>query len=147
MTRMRGRGVTMNVGQGVKTIGGEINRRTGSSNSIMTIGNNTKTIGDGFKTIQGCTRTRGGGIARSVSQQRWYSGGAHTHGGPKAEGEGERESVLQTLLRWLAHLDPRTKKELRFDNFPKQPGHQLTLGTILAINVAVWVGWQVPGTL
>ena len=54
-------------------------------------------------------------------------------------------SGFQRIRRFLSNFSPRTKPQLRFDNFPRHKGHTLTLGTILGINVGVFIGWQVPG--
>jgi membrane associated rhomboid family serine protease len=50
----------------------------------------------------------------------------------------------EELKEFASHFSPRTKPELRFDNFPRQPGHEVTLGVIFGINVAVFAGWHVP---
>lgn len=50
----------------------------------------------------------------------------------------------EEFKEFASHFSPRTKPELRFDNFPRQTGHEITLGTIFGINVLVFAGWQVP---
>jgi membrane associated rhomboid family serine protease len=45
-------------------------------------------------------------------------------------------------IRSVKDLGLWAQPELRFTQFPQQPGHRVTLGGLLAVNVAVYAGWQ-----